>query len=74
MGVGYVGDADRWVVLDTVPLGQTGYTAELPAPGDTAVFAVVAQDPLGVTLAESNEAAYTEPAVAPKLLLPLLNH
>ena len=67
-------DADRWVVLDTVPLGQTGYTADLPAPGDTAVFAVVAQDPLGITLAESNEAAYTEPAVAPKLLLPLLNH
>ena len=67
-------DDERWVVLATVPVDQTSYAADLPAPGETAVFAVAAQDPLGVTLAESNEAAYTTPAAERALYLPLLDN
>jgi hypothetical protein len=60
-------------VLAAVPLDQTGYTVDLPEAGETTVYAVVAQDPLGVTLAESNEAAYTAPAAEKALYLPRLD-
>ncbi|HXF64182.1 MAG TPA: hypothetical protein VNK95_21320, partial [Caldilineaceae bacterium] len=60
----------NWVVLATLPLGQTSYTTALPAPGETYLYSVVAQDALGVTLAQSNEVQVAGPGGS--LYLPLV--
>lgn len=62
-----------WTVLDTVELAQTSYTTTLPDPATTAVYQVLAQDPLGVTKAQSNEADYTAEPAKDRIYLPLLS-
>jgi hypothetical protein len=59
-----------WVVLAALPFSQTTYTADAPAAGETHQFMVVAQDALGLTLAQSNSAQYTAPGV--RSFLPLV--
>lgn len=65
------GDGDvNWVVLATVPIAETSLTTDLPAPGQSVDYQVVAQDDLAVTLAESNAVSYTAPVAVPNVYLP----
>lgn len=62
-----------WTVLDTVELSQTSYTTTLPDPATTDAYQVLAQDPLGVTKAQSNEADYSTAPNEQRVYLPLLS-
>jgi hypothetical protein len=63
-----------WVVLDALPIAQTGYTAPFPKAGETDEYTVVAQqDDLGVTLAEANTVSYTMPPDPARNYLPLVS-
>lgn len=60
-----------WITVARLPLTQAFY--ELPTPPGAYQFTVAAQDAAGLTVARSNELAYTQPAeVRWRALLPLL--